>query len=97
MYVCIAVEDVVLWRRGDVSACVLAATVSAWLLFGSGGYALLSLASNVLLLLLTVLFLWAKAARLLNRCLPFPAIYARSITIYFLRSHIPIPSAVTTV
>lgn len=61
------VEDVVLWRRGDVSACVLAATVSAWLLFGFSGYALLSLASNVLLLLLTVLFLWAKAARLLNR------------------------------
>ncbi|XP_062180703.1 reticulon-like protein B12 isoform X1 [Phragmites australis] len=65
------VWDVVLWRRGrgDVSACLLAATVSSWLLFfGSGlGYTLLSLASTVLLLLLTVLFLWAKAARLLNR------------------------------
>ncbi|BAF14470.1 reticulon-like protein B12 [Oryza sativa Japonica Group] len=61
------VGDVVMWRRGDVSACLLAATVSGWLLFGSGGYTFLSLASNVLLLLLTVLFLWAKAARLLNR------------------------------
>ncbi|CAD6332575.1 unnamed protein product [Miscanthus lutarioriparius] len=69
------VWDVLLWRRGraDVSACLLAATVSSWLLFYSGlvrGYTLLSLASNVLLLLLTVLFLWAKAARLLNRPQP---------------------------
>jgi hypothetical protein len=63
----VAVGDVVMWRRGDVSACLLAATVSGWLLFGSGGYTFLSLASNILLLLLTVLFLWAKAARLLNR------------------------------
>ncbi|XP_062180704.1 uncharacterized protein LOC133885084 isoform X2 [Phragmites australis] len=75
------VWDVVLWRRGrgDVSACLLAATVSSWLLFfGSGlGYTLLSLASTVLLLLLTVLFLWAKAARLLNRycrCSDHPSI-----------------------
>jgi reticulon-3 len=63
--------DVVLWRRGraDVSACLLAATVSSWLLFFGFGadYTLLSLVSTVLLLLLTVLFLWAKAARLLNR------------------------------
>ncbi|KAJ1264419.1 hypothetical protein BS78_09G261900 [Paspalum vaginatum] len=69
------VWDVLLWRRGraDVSACLLAATVSAWLLslfYGVGCYSLLSLASDVLLLLLTVLFLWAKAARLLNRPLP---------------------------
>lgn len=63
--------DVVLWRRGqaDVSACLLAATVSSWIIFFGFGatYTLLSLASTVFLLLLTVLFLWAKAARLLNR------------------------------
>jgi hypothetical protein len=68
------VWDVVLWRRGraDVSACLLAATACSWLLFyGSArGYTALSLASDVLLLLLTVLFLWAKAARLLNRPAP---------------------------
>nr|CAB3460513.1 unnamed protein product [Digitaria exilis] len=69
--------DVVLWRRGraDVSACLLAATAASWLLFygpvrGGGGYTALSLASDVLLLLLTVLFVWAKAARLLNRPAP---------------------------
>uniref|UniRef100_A0A0D9W3W3 Reticulon-like protein n=1 Tax=Leersia perrieri TaxID=77586 RepID=A0A0D9W3W3_9ORYZ len=64
-----SVGDVVMWRRPDASACLLAATVSSWLLFGSssGGYTFLSLASNVLLLLITVLFVWAKAARLLNR------------------------------
>ncbi|KAF8724799.1 hypothetical protein HU200_020736 [Digitaria exilis] len=71
------VWDVVLWRRGraDVSACLLAATAASWLLFygpvgGGGGYSALSLASDVLLLLLTVLFVWAKAARLLNRPAP---------------------------
>ncbi|CAL5096639.1 unnamed protein product [Urochloa decumbens] len=68
------VRDVVLWRRGraDVSACLLAATAASWLLFyGTGrGYTALSLASDVFLLLLTVLFLWAKAARLLNRPAP---------------------------
>ncbi|KAL6841545.1 hypothetical protein ACP4OV_028688 [Aristida adscensionis] len=70
--------DVVLWRRGrgDVSACLLAATAASWMLFfsGSGGTTLLSLSANVLLLLLTVLFLWAKAARLLNRYPPPPSI-----------------------
>ncbi|OEL24887.1 hypothetical protein BAE44_0014091 [Dichanthelium oligosanthes] len=72
------VWDVVLWRRGraDVSACLLATTAASWLLFygglggGRGGYTALSLASDVLLLLLTVLFLWARAARLLNRPAP---------------------------
>jgi hypothetical protein len=71
----IAVADVVLWRRGraEVSALALAATVSSWILLGAGaggGYTAVSLSCNVLLLLLTVLFAWSKAARLLNRPLP---------------------------
>ncbi|PUZ64422.1 hypothetical protein GQ55_3G142600 [Panicum hallii var. hallii] len=74
--------DVVLWRRGraDVSACLLAGTAASWLLFyGPGrGYTALSLASDVLLLLLTVLFLWAKAARLLNR--PAPPVPAMRVS-----------------
>uniref|UniRef100_A0ACD5VCR7 Uncharacterized protein n=1 Tax=Avena sativa TaxID=4498 RepID=A0ACD5VCR7_AVESA len=64
------VVDVVLWRRGraEVSALALAATVSSWILLGAGGgYTAVSLSSNVLLLLLAVLFAWSKAARLLNR------------------------------
>lgn len=69
------VADVVLWRRGraEVSALALAATVSSWILLGAGaggGYTAVSLSCNVLLLLLTVLFAWSKAARLLNRPLP---------------------------
>ncbi|KAL6610639.1 hypothetical protein ACP70R_040608 [Stipagrostis hirtigluma subsp. patula] len=57
--------------RADVSACLLAATAASWLLFyGCSNTTLLSLAANVLLLLLTILFLWAKAARLLNRPAP---------------------------
>jgi len=74
--------DVVLWRRGraDVSACLLAATAASWLLFyGPGrGYTALSLASDVLLHLLTVLFLWGKAARLLNR--PTPPVPAMRVS-----------------
>jgi hypothetical protein len=69
----IAVVDVVLWRRGraEVSALALAATVSSWIVLGAGGgYTAVSLSSSVLLLLLTVLFAWSKAARLLNRPLP---------------------------
>lgn len=62
--------DVVLWRGGKapVSSCLLAATLCSWLLASaSSSYSLLSLASNALLLLLALLFLWAKAARLLGR------------------------------
>ncbi|CAM0907116.1 unnamed protein product [Alopecurus aequalis] len=66
--------DVLLWRRGraEVSALALAATVSSWILLGSSrsGYTAVSLSSNVLLLLLTVLFAWSKAARVLGRPLP---------------------------
>lgn len=41
-----------------------------WILFEIAGYSLLSFAANVLLLLVTILFLWAKSASVLNRPLP---------------------------
>lgn len=63
-----AVADVVLWRRKEVSGGMLAAVVASWALFYCvPGYTLLSFVSQVLMILLTVLFLWAKAAQLLNR------------------------------
>ncbi|KAJ4761387.1 Reticulon-like protein [Rhynchospora pubera] len=61
------VADVILWRRKEAAISALIAVVSAWLVFQVWGYTLLSLFSNVLLLLLSILFLWAKAAQLLNR------------------------------
>lgn len=63
-----AVADVVLWRRKEVAGGLLAAAVASWALFYCvPGYTLLSFVSQVLMILLTVLFVWAKAAQLLNR------------------------------
>ena len=46
---------------------ILLGTLAAWALFELSGYTLLSLVSNVLLLLFSVLFVWAKSAEILNR------------------------------
>eukprot|EP01018_Ginkgo_biloba_P000768 Gb_40791 [translate_table: standard] len=62
--------DVVLWKRRSISIGVLIAATAVWLLFERSGYTLLSLVSNVLLLLIAILFLWANAAALLNRSPP---------------------------
>ena len=57
-----------LWRRKEVSGGALAAVVASWALFYCApGYTLLSFVSQVLMILLTVLFVWAKAAQLLHR------------------------------
>ncbi|XP_074271546.1 reticulon-like protein B12 isoform X2 [Silene latifolia] len=50
--------------------------VSVWLVFERSGYTILSLSSSVLLLLITILFVWSKAASLLNRpAPPLPDLY----------------------
>ncbi|XP_047322915.1 reticulon-like protein B11 [Impatiens glandulifera] len=64
------VADVLLWRRRVGSVFILVASTSLWLLFERAGYNILSFVSNVLLLLVVILFLWAKCASLLNRPLP---------------------------
>ncbi|GMH09785.1 hypothetical protein Nepgr_011626 [Nepenthes gracilis] len=64
------VADVVLWRQKNTSLGIVLITASVWLVFNRSGYTLLSLISSVLLLLLTILFLWAKSAALLNRPAP---------------------------
>uniref|UniRef100_A0A5B6YMH5 Reticulon-like protein n=1 Tax=Davidia involucrata TaxID=16924 RepID=A0A5B6YMH5_DAVIN len=65
-----AVADVLLWKRwcGGVVLLVTAATM--WFLFEQAGYNLLSFVANVVLLLVVILFSWAKSATLLNRPLP---------------------------
>ncbi|XP_073354932.1 uncharacterized protein, partial [Aegilops tauschii subsp. strangulata] len=57
--------DVVLWRRGraDLSALLPATAVAS-------GYTVVSLAADVLLLLLAVLYAWSRAARLLGHPAP---------------------------
>jgi hypothetical protein len=72
------VADVMLWKRRHVTIGTLLGTLAAWVVFEVSGYTLLSLLSNVLLLLLTILFVWAKAAQILNRYFrlcPFVAIH----------------------
>ncbi|CAO1946601.1 unnamed protein product [Urochloa humidicola] len=65
------VADVVLWRRKEVAGGLLASVMASWaLLYCVPGYTLLSFVSQVLMILLTVLFVWAKAAQLLNRAPP---------------------------
>ncbi|KAL3639441.1 hypothetical protein CASFOL_017348 [Castilleja foliolosa] len=64
------VADVMLWRRKNLTLGILVVTLAAWVLFEISGYTLLSLVSSVLLLLFTILFLWAKSAAILNRPAP---------------------------
>ncbi|XP_057783036.1 reticulon-like protein B11 [Salvia miltiorrhiza] len=65
-----AVADVILWRKWTLSAAFLVGSTALWFLFERAGYNLLSFISNVLLLLIVILFFWAKSASILNRPLP---------------------------
>lgn len=64
------VADVILWRQKNVTTGILLVTLAVWVVFEKSGYTLLSLVSSVLLLLFVILFLWAKAAAILNRPAP---------------------------
>ncbi|KAJ0264479.1 Reticulon-like protein B11 [Hirschfeldia incana] len=65
-----SVADLLLWRNRSGAFILLASSTVFWFLFERAGYNLLSFVSNVLLLLVAILFLWAKSASLLNRPLP---------------------------
>ncbi|RXH99906.1 hypothetical protein DVH24_021708 [Malus domestica] len=65
-----AFADVLLWKKWSGGVLLLTSTTASWLLFERAGYNLLSFVANVLLLLVVILFLWAKSASLLNRPLP---------------------------
>ncbi|KAG8368430.1 hypothetical protein BUALT_Bualt15G0044600 [Buddleja alternifolia] len=64
------VADVLLWKNWCQSVVLLVCSTAVWLLFERAGYNLLSFFSNVLFLLVVILFFWAKSASLLNRPLP---------------------------
>ncbi|KAM6550741.1 hypothetical protein CsatB_000549 [Cannabis sativa] len=61
------VADVILWRQKNVTVGILLVTLAAWVVFEKSGYTLLSLLSSVFLLLIVILFIWAKSAAILNR------------------------------
>ncbi|KAI4295697.1 hypothetical protein L6164_035714 [Bauhinia variegata] len=64
------VADVLLWKKWGGGVVVLVSATALWFLFERAGYNFLTFVANVLLLLVVILFLWAKAASLLNRPLP---------------------------
>ncbi|PSS32668.1 Reticulon-like protein [Actinidia chinensis var. chinensis] len=87
------VADVMMWRRKNMTVGILVVTLAVWLVFEKSGYTLLSLVSSVLLLLLAILFLWAKSAAILNRPPPpLPDLYLSEEVVNdmasFLQSHI---------
>jgi glucan phosphoethanolaminetransferase (alkaline phosphatase superfamily) len=59
--------DVLLWRNMYLSGGILGGVFFAYILFEWSGYTLLSLIANVLLILVSALFIWSYAASLLNR------------------------------
>ncbi|XP_034693057.1 reticulon-like protein B12 [Vitis riparia] len=70
------VADVMLWRQKNLTVGILSVTLAAWVVFELSGYTLLSLVSSVFLLLVSILFLWAKSAAILNRpAPPLPNLY----------------------
>nr|XP_043621673.1 reticulon-like protein B11 [Erigeron canadensis] len=64
------VADILLWKNVYGGGVVLISSTIFWFLFERGGYNILAFVANNLLLLVTILFFWAKSASLLNRPLP---------------------------
>ncbi|CAH8353043.1 unnamed protein product [Eruca vesicaria subsp. sativa] len=62
--------DVIMWRNKNVSVGIVTVTIASWMVFESFAYTILTLLSSVLLLLLSILFLWSKSASILNRPSP---------------------------
>lgn len=76
------VANLVLWRQTNVTLGFLLMILSVWLVFERSGHTLISLSSSVLLLLITILFVWSKAAALLNRpAPPLPDVYLTEETV----------------
>ncbi|XP_074557485.1 reticulon-like protein B11 [Curcuma longa] len=65
-----AVADVLLWRRRKAAVFVVSVATSVWFLFEWSDYNFLPFMVNAILLLVVILFFWAKSALLLNRPLP---------------------------
>lgn len=64
------VADLLLWKNLYPSVSFLVGSTALWFIFEIAGYNLVTFISNVLLLLVVILFLWAKSASVLNRPLP---------------------------
>ncbi|XP_010427079.1 PREDICTED: reticulon-like protein B12 isoform X2 [Camelina sativa] len=78
--------DVMLWRKKNVSVGIVTVTIASWMVFEAFAYTIFTLLSSVLLLLLSILFLWSKSASILNRPSP-PLAMAEEASIW-LRIHV---------
>ncbi|KAK1417524.1 hypothetical protein QVD17_26653 [Tagetes erecta] len=65
-----AVADTLLWKKCYGGVMLLIGSTFIWIFFERAGYNFLSFVANTLLLLVVILFFWAKSASLLNRPLP---------------------------
>jgi len=63
----VTVADVMLWRRRNASVGILVGATVAWILFEKFGYIRLPLIANVLLLLVSILFVCETAVALIHR------------------------------
>lgn len=50
-----------------MSVGIVTVTIASWMVFEAFAYTIFTLISSVLLLLLSILFLWSKSASILNR------------------------------
>ncbi|XP_075496587.1 reticulon-like protein B5 [Primulina tabacum] len=62
--------DIFLWRDKKISAGVLGVATTIWVLFELLEYHLLTLVCHILILGLTLLFLWANASTFINKSPP---------------------------
>lgn len=82
MFLFLAVADLLLWKKWFGGIVLLISATTVWFLFERAGYNLLSFVANVLLLLVIILFFWAKSATLLNRYLSIFYIFS-SFSFFF--------------
>ncbi|ESQ51024.1 hypothetical protein EUTSA_v10022853mg [Eutrema salsugineum] len=65
-----SVADLILWKNRRGGFLLLGSATLFWILFEKCGYIFFPFVTNIQLLLVVVLFLWAKSAILFNRPMP---------------------------
>ncbi|CAH8262295.1 unnamed protein product [Arabidopsis lyrata] len=65
-----SVADLIMWKNRRVGFLLLGSTTLLWFLFEKCGYSFFPFVVNTQLLLVVILFLWAKSAILFNRPMP---------------------------
>ncbi|KAL1222451.1 Reticulon-like protein B10 [Cardamine amara subsp. amara] len=65
-----SVSDLIMWKNRRGGFILLGSTTLLWFLFEKCGYSFFPFIVNIQLLLVVILFLWAKSAILFNRPMP---------------------------